>query len=99
MKLGFMGSTKPSLHSSFFMWIFLIVSLWATAATHALPRWSYASSDHFEVYTSGNEKHAREALADFERVHAFFESALGLPPDTEPRTRLIVFSSPKEFEP
>ena len=77
----------------------IVIALATAAAAHAAPIWWHASSDHFEVYTTGNERHAREAIAAFERVHAFFESAFDLQPGRAPRTRLIVFSSPKEFAP
>lgn len=65
----------------------------------AAPQWTYASSDHFEVYTTGGESRARQALASFERVHAFFTDYMGLSPAATRPTRLIVFSSEGEFKP
>src|SRR5262245_43200074 len=66
---------------------------------YAAPQWTYASSDHFEVYTTGGERRAREAIASFERVHAFFTDYMGLAPALARPTRLVVFSSDGEFKP
>jgi hypothetical protein len=81
------------------IFMFLYAFMVDLPVAHAAAKWSYASSPHFEVFTSGNEQHARDAIADFESVHAFFEKALDLPSASAPRTRLVVFSSPKEFDP
>jgi hypothetical protein len=69
------------------------------AVSSAAPQWTYASSDHFEVFTTGGERRAREALASFERVHAFFTDYMNLSPAASRPTRLIVFSSESEFKP
>lgn len=70
-----------------------------SAAISAAPQWTYASSDHFEVYTTGGDRRAREALASFERVHAFFTDYMNLSLMAAKPTRLIVFSSEGEFKP
>ena len=41
-------------------------------STAAAQTWTYAESEHFEVYTTGGDRTARDALTYFERVHAFF---------------------------
>jgi hypothetical protein len=69
------------------------------ALSSTAPKWTYASSDHFEVYTTGGDGRAREALASFERVHAFFTDYMNLSPATARPTRLIVFSGENEFKP
>src|SRR5580765_529704 len=69
------------------------------ALSAAAPKWTYASSDHFEVYTTGGDGRAREALVSFERVHAFFTDYMNLSPATARPTRLIVFSGENEFKP
>jgi len=69
------------------------------ALSSAAPQWTYASSDHFEVYTTGGDRRAREALVSFERVHAFFTDYMGLSSAPGRPTRLIVFSSENEFKP
>lgn len=63
------------------------------------PSWSLARSQHFEVYTSGPPERAVEALAMFEDARSFFTSYLKLAETARPPIRVILFSSPKEFEP
>lgn len=70
----------------------LVVLLPALAGAQ---QWTHATSDHFEVYTTGGVRRARAALTYFERVHAFLEDVLNLSPVQQP-TRLIVFSSARE---
>lgn len=69
------------------------------ASANAAADWSYASSDHFEVYAAGGDRQARDALSYIERVHAFFTQYLRLTPLAGPRTRVIIFSSGREFAP
>jgi hypothetical protein len=61
--------------------------------------WTYGSSDHFEVYTTGGAGRAREALNYFERIHAFYAEVLKVDPKLDGPTRIILFSSEKEFKP
>jgi hypothetical protein len=49
----------------------LLLLLLAPASLRADTRWTYASSDHFEVYTTAGDHTARDAIVFFERVHAF----------------------------
>ena len=42
----------------------------------------YAESEHFEVYTTGGDRTARDALNYFERVHAFFTEFMKITPKT-----------------
>jgi Flp pilus assembly protein TadD len=79
--------------------LIVVASVAMATLSSAAPQWTYASSDHFEVYTTGGESRARQALASFERVHAFFTDYMGLSPATTRPTRLIVFSSEAEFKP
>jgi hypothetical protein len=69
------------------------------AAAPASAGWTYASSDHFEVYTTAGGRRALEALAYFERVRAFFADFLQLTPRETSRTRLVIFSNYREFRP
>jgi Flp pilus assembly protein TadD len=62
-------------------------------------QWTFASSEHFEVYTTGGDRRARESLAYFERIHAFFEDFMKLSPKQDRPTRLIVFSNRREYTP
>ena len=77
----------------------LAICLVLTAAPLAAEKWTYASSDYFEVYATGGDRQARDAITYFERVHAFFTDFLKLSPQPGKPTRLIVFSSDKQFAP
>jgi hypothetical protein len=79
----------------------LVIATWLaiTALSAAASSWTYASSDHFEIYTTGGERRAREALASFERVHAFFTDYMQLTPAPGRPTRLILFSGENEYKP
>jgi len=71
----------------------------SSSSVSAAETWSYATTDHFEVYTTGGQRRAREALTYFERVHGFFEDFLKLSPKQVHPTRLIVFSNGREYAP
>ena len=77
----------------------LLLCLVLTVPLHGAEKWTYASTDLFEVYATGGDRQARDALAYFERVHAFFSDFLKLPPRSGPRTRLIAFSNDRQFAP
>ncbi len=77
----------------------LVICLVLTAAPLAAEKWTYAASDYFEVYATGGDRQARDAITYFERVHAFFTDVLKLSPKPGKPTRLIVFSSDKQFAP
>ena len=77
----------------------VLVGLGAGPLVSAPVDWTYAASDHFEVYTTAGERQAREALAHYERVHAFFAAYFRRPLETRERTQLVVFSDDAEFLP
>jgi len=77
----------------------LLSSLLLSPAAKAADTWTYASSDHFEVYTTAGARQARDALVYFERVHAFFSDVLHLTPTQARPTRVIVFSGDRDFKP
>jgi hypothetical protein len=78
----------------------LLAGAFAVPATlGAEPQWTYGSSPHFEVYTTGGPKRARAVLGYFERVHTFFTDVLHLTPVQSTPTRLVVFSSAREYKP
>jgi hypothetical protein len=79
--------------------LLLVACVLLIARPAAAQTWTYASSDHFEVYTTGGDRTAREVLEHFERVHVFFTDFLKLSPGGAPLTRLIVFSNEREFAP
>jgi hypothetical protein len=71
----------------------------AGPGVHAAPHWTYGTSEHFEVYTTGGANRARDALASFERIRGFFIAYLKLSPARQNPTRLVVFSGASEFKP
>lgn len=77
----------------------LLLCLVLIAAPRAAENWTYAATEHFEVYGTGGERQARDALTFFERVHSFFTDFLKLTPRTGAPTRLITFSSDRQFAP
>src|SRR6187431_416033 len=77
----------------------LLFVLTAGSVLCADGKWTYAASDYFEVYTTGGERVARDALVCFERVHAFFTDLLKLSATSAHPTRLIVFSGDREYRP
>lgn len=78
---------------------FVLFALLLASRADAADTWTYASSDHFEVYTTSGAGTARQSLAYFERIHAFFAQALKLQPVQKVPTRLIIFSNDKQFAP
>jgi len=91
---------RPAPHrGALFGVLAAVASVLATTSSGASPRWTYAASDHFEVYLTGGERRARDVLGYFERVHAFFADFLKLQPKIPRPTRLVVFSSAREYEP
>ena len=79
----------------------LLVCAWLAAVSPAFAadNWTYGRSDNFEVYTTGGEGRAREALNYFEQVRAFLTVFLGVSPSTSAPTRLIIFSNERQFAP
>jgi hypothetical protein len=76
----------------------LLLLTLSSASTRAAG-WSRTASAHFEIYTTGSEKGARDALLYFEQVRGFFDRFLSLPPSTRLATRVILFSTAAEFAP
>ena len=77
----------------------VLIALIFVVPVRAAENWTYAASEHFDVYTTGGAGRAREALNYFERVNAFFEFIFKATPKVKERTRLIVFSNDREFAP
>ena len=74
-------------------------SLLLAAPLSAAAAWTYAASEHFEIFTSAGAGQAREALERFERIRAFFATHLNLSPPPGRRVRLILFANEREFRP
>ena len=82
------------------IFLILLMTMAFPAMSRGADTWTYAASDHFEVYTTANAGTAREALKYFESVHTFF--AVTFPsqrPELKNRTRLIIFSNDRQFAP
>ena len=77
----------------------LACALILASSSNAAAAWSYAASDHFEVYAAGGDRDARDALNYFERVQAFFTDFMGLSPRPGAVTRLVVFNGDRQFAP
>jgi tetratricopeptide (TPR) repeat protein len=71
------------------------------ACATALPAadWTLARSAHFEVYAQAAPEDTRSVVLWFEQLHAFFLRQTGLPLDSRPPLRIIVFGSAAEYEP
>ncbi len=70
-----------------------VAALPATAAD----RWLRLNTTHFEMYSTADEKVAREAIRYFERVREFFMQASPVKPPREFPTRIIAFKESQEF--
>jgi hypothetical protein len=79
--------------------VFCIAALATALAQTRRPSWTYASSDHFEAYVTGDDKRARAAMAEFEWVHPAFQQLLDVPPGAARRPRIIVFGTAAAFAP
>lgn len=79
--------------------LLFVLGLLLCAPVQAAGAWTYASSTHFEVFTTAGVRSAGETLAQFERIRAFFGSHLDLTPPPGRRVRLILFSNEAEFRP
>lgn len=73
--------------------------LGSSALSGADPRWIRLPSQDFEIYSSASEGNAREVLQQFEQVRGFFEQTMHGSAGKSDPVRIIVFGSPKEFEP
>ena len=62
-------------------------------------RWIKISTPHFEMYTTSNERSARDTLRYFEQIRSFFSATLPRPLDETGPVRIVAFSSEKEYQP
>ena len=61
--------------------------------------WSLTRSDHFELYSQGDEASARSTLIWFEQLRAFYLQKSGLAAESLPPVRVIGFHSASEYQP
>ncbi len=79
----------------------LLVSAAITASfftVHAATEWTAASTQNFELLTTGGARKARAGIQHFEEVRDFFVKALRFDPKTQRKVRLIAFDSPQEWK-
>jgi tetratricopeptide (TPR) repeat protein len=70
-----------------------------TAGAGAEQRWTLATSQNFELYTTAGEKRAREVILHFEKVRSFFIKASHSKPASKGRVRIVAFQTEKEYRP
>ena len=73
----------------------LVVAAVAPATAAAI--WIRVATPHFELYTTADEKKARDAILYFERVREFFVKASPVKPPGEFPTRIIAFKDSQQF--
>lgn len=77
--------------------LFFVNVFFASAAGE---QWVRLTTPHFEMYTTGGEKRARETILYFEQIRSFFSKAATVKSAaTEFPVRVIAFKSPKQYEP
>jgi tetratricopeptide (TPR) repeat protein len=70
-----------------------------SAHAQPAPAWRLTQSEHFELYSQGDDTSARSALIWFEQLRAFYLQKTGLAPPTLPPVRVIGFRSAREYQP
>jgi tetratricopeptide (TPR) repeat protein len=75
----------------------LVLSIFANA--QPVPTWHLTRSEHFELYSQGDDSAARSALLWFEQLRAFYLQKTGLPPESLRPVRVINFRSAREYQP
>jgi tetratricopeptide (TPR) repeat protein len=70
-------------------------------STQAQPTstWKLTRSDHFELYSQGEDAAARAALVWFEQLRTFYLQKTGLAPEALHPVRVIAFRSAHEYQP
>jgi len=79
--------------------VVLLTALWVSTALAAESSWKLARSEHFEVYSQGDDAAARSILFEFEQLRAFFLEQTTFDVGLLPPVRVIAFGSAKEYEP
>lgn len=78
-----------------------LIALSLPALLHAAPSdtWLRLTTANFEIFTTAGEHSGRDLARHFERVRSFFQQAFGLIPAGNNPVQIVVFRSPKEYEP
>ncbi len=64
----------------------------------AQDQWLHLSTPHFEMYTTGSEKRAREVILYFEEVRSFFIQASPGRGAIEFPVRIIAFKNARQYD-
>src|SRR5580693_5662302 len=70
-----------------------------SACAQPVPAWRLTRSDHFELYSQGDDASARSTLVWFEQLRAFYLQKTGLAQDALRPVRVINFRSAREYQP
>ena len=80
--------------------LFLVsVLAFASGPMLAAPKWVRIESPHFELFTNAGERSGRRTILYFEQARDFFLKTGNVGKVPSSLTRIILFRSPKEFEP
>jgi Tfp pilus assembly protein PilF len=79
--------------------VLVLATIVSCPAVAADSKWIRLQSSHFELYSSAGPRAARDTIREFEQVRTFFLKALNGSPAKPIPIRLVVFGSPKEYEP
>ena len=66
---------------------------------NAEEKWIKLATGNFELYTSQNERKARQTILYFEQLREFFEGVWKVKPDRTIATRIILFSNENQYKP
>lgn len=80
------------------LWWLAGAVMWSGVA-EAAPRWRKAETPHFEVYSSASKAETREIIRDLELFHQTLLEVFSLKPQTERRTRIVIFGRERQLEP
>ena len=71
----------------------------STLSLRAETRWIELKTPHFDLETTLSEAQGKEALVRFEQVRQFFLGTSPFPRSLDATVRIVVFSSPDQYEP
>ena len=75
-----------------------LLVLCISANAQPAPAWRLTRSEHFELYSQGDDRSARSALVWFEQLRAFYLQKGGLAPESVRPVRVISFGTAREYQ-
>lgn len=91
------GSVAPARPRNRAARIALLLAALSALPAFSAERWIRLTTSHFEMYTTSDEKKARETILNFERVRGFFLRASPVKPPGEFPVRIVAFKDADEF--